>query len=178
MLKQQSSGLPEPKPSRPHIPEYGIPESEEGMLPWSHVCERMENALNYWIATISPGGQPHATPVWGVWLDDAPYEGFYFDGSPQTRRGRNLAANPAVAIHLESGDDVVILKGEAHQIDGRDRAFSTRLAAAYAAKYKLKDYAPTPDTWDNGGLYVVRPHVAFAWTHFPKDATRWLFGRE
>ena len=160
-----------PKPTRPYVPEYGIPETEEGMLPWSHVSERMEKSLNYWISTVSPEGEPHATPVWGMWLDNT----LYFDGSPQTRRGRNMAANPNVAIHLESGDDVVIFRGEVEQINGLDREFSTRLAAAYAAKYQAKGYAPTPDTWDAGGLYVVRPYVVFAWTNFPKDTTRWIF---
>ncbi|MBN1221081.1 MAG: pyridoxamine 5'-phosphate oxidase family protein [Anaerolineae bacterium] len=161
----------EPKPGRPHIPGYGIPESEEGILPWNHVCQRMENARNYWIGTVSAKGQPHATPVWGVWLDET----LYFDGSPQTRRGRNLAANPRVAVHLESGNDVVILKGEARQIVKPDRALAIRLAEAYAAKYAVLGYEPTPDTWDNGGLYMVQPYVIFAWTSFPKDATRWLF---
>ena len=160
-----------PKPGRPYVPEYGIPDSEEGMLPWSHVCQRMEKSLNYWICTVSPEGEAHATPVWGMWLDNT----FYFDGSPQTRRGRNMAANPNVAIHLESGDDVVIFRGEVEQINGRNRIFSTRLAAAYAAKYKHKGYAPAPDTWDSGGLYVVRPRVVFAWTNFPQDTTRWIF---
>ncbi len=159
----------EPKPSRPYIPEYGIPESEEGLLPWRHVGERMENARNYWISTTSPHGQPHATPVWGVWLDET----FYFDGSPRTRRGRNLAANPAVAVHLESGADVVIIKGQV-QIQKPDPALAARLAAAYAAKY-APHYEPGPNTWDNEGIYVVRPRVVFAWANFPKDATRWLF---
>jgi hypothetical protein len=169
MMLQNSS---EPKPSRPDIPEYGIPESEEGMLPWSHVCERMENARNYWIGTVSTTGQPHATPVWGVWLDQT----LYFDGDPHTRRGRNMAANPAVVVHLESGDDVVIIKGNVHQFqEGPDRAFAIRLSEAYSAKYAAWGYEPGPDTWDNGGLYVVRSRVVFAWTSFPKDATRWLF---
>jgi hypothetical protein len=161
----------EPRASRPHIPEYGIPKIEEGMLPWSHVSERMEKSLNYWIGTVSPRGEPHATPVWGVWLDDA----LYFDGGPHTRRGRNMAANPNVAVHLESGDEVVILQGKIEQINGRDRAFSTRLAAAYAVKYKHKGYAPASDTWDQGGLYVLRPRVVFAWSRFPQDTTRWVF---
>jgi hypothetical protein len=160
-----------PKPSRPYVPEYGIPDTEEGMLPWSHVAKRMEKALNYWICTVSPEGEPHATPVWGMWLNET----FYFDGSPQTRRGRNMAANPHVAIHLESGDEVLILRGVVEQINGRDREFSTRLAAGYAAKYQHKGYAPAPDTWDQGGLYVLRPRVVFAWTKFPQDTTRWIF---
>jgi hypothetical protein len=171
MSKKQPGASIELQPGRPHIPGYGIPESEEGMLPWSHVCQRMENARNYWIGTTSPAGQPHATPVWGVWLDET----LYFDGSPQTRRGRNLAANPGVVVHLESGNDVVILKGEAHQIEKPDRTLTTRLATAYTAKYAALGYEPTPDTWDNGGLYVLQPRVVFAWTSFPKDATRWLF---
>ena len=32
------------------------------------------------------------------------------------RKGRNLAENPNVAVHLESGDDVVILEGVAEVV--------------------------------------------------------------
>jgi nitroimidazol reductase NimA-like FMN-containing flavoprotein (pyridoxamine 5'-phosphate oxidase superfamily) len=164
----------EPKRDRPDIPEYGIPETEEGVLPWSHVTERMEKAINYWIATTDPKGRPHATPVWGVWIDDS----FFFDGSPQTRRGRNLAANPAVTVHLESGSDVVILQGEAIQIQGIQPDLAQRLAAAYAAKYKELGYAPEPNTWDEGGIYRVTLRKAFAWSQFPTDTTRWRFEQE
>ena len=142
------------------------------MLPWSHVCERMGNSPNYWISTAALNGRPHTTPVWGVWLDDT----LYFDGSPETRRGRDIASNPAISVHLESGDDVVILEGEAEQIRGVERPdLVLKLAAAYSAKYAAKGYEPTPDTWDEGGLYVLRPRIAFAWTKFPDDATRWYF---
>ena len=34
-----------PRPSRPHIPGYGIPKTVEGTLPWSHVVNRMLSAL-------------------------------------------------------------------------------------------------------------------------------------
>ena len=57
---------PEPSRSRPYMPEYGIPAEEEGMLPWSHVLERITAARNYWVSTVKPDGSPHATPVWGV----------------------------------------------------------------------------------------------------------------
>ena len=83
-----------PRASRPHIPGYGIPETEEGMLPWSHVVERVETARNYWVATVGgplgTDGRPHTIPVWGVWMDRTLYHG----GGPNTRRGRNLDANP------------------------------------------------------------------------------------
>ncbi len=102
----------EPKRSRPHIPDYGIPESEEGMLPWRHVLERLPSPRNYWVSTTRPDRRPHATPVWGVWLDET----LYFGGGPDTRRSRNLDANPHLVIHLESGDDVVIIEGVAEKL--------------------------------------------------------------
>lgn len=160
-----------PRASRPHIPDYGIPQSDEGLLPWSHVEERVAESLNYWIGTVDEHGRPHATPVWGVWLEGA----LYFDGSPQTRRGRNLAANPAVVVHLEDGTRPVILQGEAEEIHAAPLELRRKLAAAYAAKYRVHGYAPGPETWESGGLYLVRVRKAFAWTEFPRDATRWNF---
>ncbi len=162
-----------PTPSRPRMPEgYGVPASDEGLLAWSHAVERLERARNYWIVTVRPNGKPHAAPLWGVWLDGV----LYFEGGPDTRRGRNLVDNPSVVVHLESGDDVVILEGEAHEVKAPERSLTVRLAEQYSAKYGDVGYQPGPDAWDNGGLYAVRVHKAMAWTRFPTDATRWHFG--
>ena len=155
-------GRGEPTRSRPHIPGYGVPTSDEGLLPWSHVAERLEQARNYWVGTAGMDGRPHAVPVWGAWVDGA----LYFGAGPRT--GRNLAANPAVVIHLESGDDVVILEGTAEEVTNPDPSFVGRYADAFAAKY---DWRP-----DTAGGYVLRPRVAYAWSKFPGDATRWRFG--
>lgn len=155
-----------PIASRPQLPaEYGVSQSTKGLLPWSHVTERMTKASHYWMSTVSPDGRPHATPVDGLWLEDR----LYFGGSPHTRRQRNLAANPAVCVHLESGTDVVILHGEARH-ERPDRALATRLAEASTKKY---GYAPKADEYETSGVHVFRPRVAFAWTNLPKDATRW-----
>ncbi len=149
-------------------PDYGIPKTTEGLLPWQHVSDRMAAAHCYWVSTVSPDGRPHATPVDGVWLDDQ----LYFGGSPATRRHRNLAANPAVCIHLESGSDVVILHGDAQPLGAPDNALAVRLAEATRRKYgygpKPEDYAANP-----AGTYVFRPRHVFAWQAFPKDVTRW-----
>ena len=165
----------EPERSRPWMPDgYGVPTDDEGILPWSWAVERLENARNYWFSTVRPDGRPHAMPAWAVWLDDA----LYFEGSPETRRARNIATNPAIAVHLESGDDVVILEGEAREAGKPDRALAERLAAAFAAKYAAShDYRPGTDQWDNGGLWILRPRVAFAWDKFPQGVTRWRFDR-
>jgi Pyridoxamine 5'-phosphate oxidase len=163
----------EPTRSRPLLPgDYGVPEVEEGMVQWSWAVTQLEQARNYWFCTTRPDGRPHAIPAWAVWLDDA----LYFDGSPATRRGRNLARNPAISVHLESGDQVVILEGDALEAGKPDASCAQRLAAAFEAKYGAShDYHPSPDTWDSGGLWVVRPRVAFGWTEFPKALTRWRF---
>jgi hypothetical protein len=163
----------EPERSRPLLPrDYGVPDVEEGMVDWSWAVAQLEQARNYWFCTTRPDGRPHAIPAWAVWLDDA----LYFDGSPATRRGRNLARNPAISVHLESGDQVVILEGQALEAGKPDLSFAERLAAAFEAKYAAShDYHPSPDTWDNGGLWVVRPSVAFGWTSFPNALTRWRF---
>lgn len=161
-----------PEVGRPLLPrDYGVPQSEEGLLPWAHVTERLAAAKNYWICTTRPDGRPHATPIWGVFFEGR----IYFDGSPETRRGKNLAANPAITVHLESGDYVVIVEGTTEQITPPDRAFAERLAATYAAKYADKGYSPGPETWDGGGLYRVTHQTVLAWTTFPADMTRWRF---
>jgi nitroimidazol reductase NimA-like FMN-containing flavoprotein (pyridoxamine 5'-phosphate oxidase superfamily) len=166
-----SDQINQPTAGRPVMPkDYGIPENEEGLLPWSYVEDHMRAARNYWISTASSSGIPAATPVWGAWVDGK----FYFDGSPETRRGRNIAQNARVVVHLESGDQVVILEGEAHILPGApDRATAVPVAAAYTEKYAEAGYSPTPEQWDQGGLVIFTPSTAMGWTQFPRDVTRW-----
>src|SRR4051794_20953288 len=107
-----SSPAPEPRRSRPQLPAgYGVPATDEGMLDWAWAVEQLSSARNYWFCTTRPDGRPHTMPAWAVWLDGA----LYFDGSPETRRSRNLAHNSAIAVHLESGDQVVVLEGAARE---------------------------------------------------------------
>src|SRR5262249_6590812 len=110
MTKRARAATSGPTASRPWFPrEYGVSTDGKGLLPWSHVVDRMTRAQHYWICTTGPDGAPHATPVDGLWLDDR----LYFGGSPRTRRQRNLATNPSVCVHLESAADVVLLHGDA-----------------------------------------------------------------
>jgi len=166
--KTPSGQKTEPAASRPYMPGYGAPKDKKGLLPWSHVTERMAEAQNYWVCTVSPDGRPHSTPVWGLWLDDR----LYFGGGPQTRRNRNLAENPAVCVHLESGSDVVILHGDAQELREPDRSLVIRLIEISKKKY---GYAPKPEDYEAPGTYELRPRWALAWKQFPKDATRWRF---
>ncbi len=102
-----------PRADRPNIP-YGIqgPKEGLGLLPWSRAVDRLRASYVYWIGTADDRG-PHAVPVWGVWLDGT----LYFSNGENTRTGRALASNGRVAVHLESGEDAVMLEGGggAHQ---------------------------------------------------------------
>jgi hypothetical protein len=160
-MEQQRTSTEEVRVSRPEIPEsYGIPRGEEGMLPWSHVGERMSVARSYWLVTVRPDGRPHSVPVWGVWVE----ESLHFGGGRSTRKARNLVANPNVVAHSESGEDVVILEGVAEEVT--DPVLQERIDDAYEAKYRIRHGTP---------VRVLKPRVVHAWSRFPADATRWLF---
>jgi hypothetical protein len=121
--------------------------------------QRLVEARNYWLCTVRPNGHPHVVPKWGVWVEGR----LYFDGSPDTRHARNIAENPAVVLHLESGDDVVILEGVCTACGKPAGRLGVKVARAYTAKYAALGYAPAPDQWDNGGLFEISPHVALPW---------------
>lgn len=162
--------MSDPTVSRPHMPGYGIKSADKGagLLPWEWVSERMAASRSYWVSTTRPDGRPHATPVWGIWLDDI----FYFGAGATSVKARNLAANPHVVVHLESGDDVVILEGRIQRED--DRALLSRVAVRYNSKYKM-DILPEDGSGDP--LFALRPAVVMAWleSDFPHTATRWRF---
>jgi nitroimidazol reductase NimA-like FMN-containing flavoprotein (pyridoxamine 5'-phosphate oxidase superfamily) len=128
----------------------------------------MGQAMVYWITTADSSGRPHATPVDGLWLD----EKLYFGGSQETRRNRNLARNPAVCVHLESGSDVLILHGEVRELGGEDRELAQRLEDASKEKY---GYGSKADDYLVGGTFVFTPRKVIAWKPLFKDATRWEF---
>lgn len=157
-----------PVASRPRFPrEYGVPSHNKGLLPWSHVTTKLTSAEHYWICTVNANGRPHATPVDGIWLGDC----FYFGGSPDARWRRNLSANPSMSLHLENAMDVVTLEGEA-RVEQVARALAQQLADASNKKY---GYGVNPKEYEKNGVLTFRPHVAFAWTNFGKDSTRWHF---
>jgi len=158
-----------PDPQRPYFGKtYGIDPSSAGLLPWSWVTEQMARSRNYWIGSTRPDGRPHVAPVWGVWLDGV----LYFSTDRSSRKSRNLAVNPQVVVHLESGDDVVILEGVVDEL--RDLELYKQVARAYNAKYEglFMDEASL-----SGLVYAVRIQDAFGWLEqdFVRSATHWKY---
>jgi hypothetical protein len=162
-----------PRAERPSIPGYGIPESDEGLLPWSWVSERLEAATQYWVASVRPDGSPHAVPTWGAWVDSR----FWFEAGFATVRARNIAANPAVVVHTERGSDVVIVEGIAELQPPPDPELEARLLAGFAKYTASHGYNADPASWrsSEGGLWAVRPVKVLAWSSFPTDTSRWRF---
>jgi general stress protein 26 len=147
--------------------DYGIHADEAGMLEWAWADSRLRDSRNYWIVTASPDGQPGAAPIWAVWMDGA----LWFGVGKTSRKARHLLANPRVIIHLESGDDVVIVEGRAEAETEMSRL--EPMIALYAAKYEFK-----PDPTEANSLYIrVAPTVVLAWREadFPTTATRFEF---
>ena len=156
----------DPRVGRPKMPSsYGIlpPIEGSGLLSWSFVSSRMTTSRNYWIASASTDGRPHAAPVWGLWHQDT----FYFSTDRQSRKGRNISAQPSIVVHLESGDEAVMVEGNAVPVE--EPALLTELDRLYFQKYAYH--------LDAGATYRVIPKVALAWLEkdFVGTATRWEF---
>ena len=154
-----------PNASRMRLPDgYEVATGEVPLLEWDHVEQRLTEARQYWLVTVGRGRRPHAVPVWGLWIRWH----LFFDGLGTARWARELAENPSITVHLESGEDVVILEGEAEDAVP-DPATSALIAQLWQRKYGR--LVPEPAR----GIYRLRPSLARAWTRFPEDATRWRF---
>ncbi len=159
----------EPAATRPHMPGYGLLPADDGVgvLPWNWATERLAGARTYWLATTRPDGRPHALSVWGVWVDSR----LYFSSGAESRKARNLVAQPACVVGVELGDDAISVEGQAALVT--DAAERDRALALYGAKY-AQDMTGFAEP-----LYCVTPAVVFGFATanggFTGSATRWVF---
>jgi general stress protein 26 len=146
---------------------YGIATGSEGQVGWDWVASQLGGARNYWVATTRAGGRPHVMPVWGLWLGEA----FWFSTDPESTKARNLARKPDVVVHLESGDDVVVLEGVVQRATVDD--VPADFVDVYEAKYDVRVDTSDPDF----AFYQLRPVTVIAWQEadFPTSATRFRF---
>lgn len=155
-------------------PDYGARGGDgDEPLAWEHAEQRLRDAPNYWVSTVTDGSRPHARPVDGVWVDGA----LCFGGSPAARWVRNLHQNPTISVHLPSGNDVIILEGRAEYVT--DAGHPLAAASTVATKAKYPQYFPGDEPPPFRPFWALRPRTAYAWTleGFPNRATRWTFDR-
>jgi general stress protein 26 len=93
---------------------------------------------------------------------------FYFGTDRRSRKALNIDSNPAVNVHLESGDDVVIIEGEASFIPPQN--LPEKVADRYISKYGIQ--------LKENPVFRVVPWKILAWNEstFPNSATRWIIG--
>lgn len=158
-----------PSPERPMMPEgYGLAAAEKFQpITWEWVTERLSAARNYWIATTRRDGRPHVSPVWGLWLDGQ----MMFATDSSSAKARNARRNPACSVHLESGDEVVILDGSLDVMS--DPQTLERFNDEYNTKYSINPGAGG----DAAPVFALTHQTVLAWMEvdFPSTATRWRF---
>ncbi len=120
--------------------------------PTERIRRRLQQEKIIWIATVRPNGAPHLTPVWFVW--DA--ESLYICISPSSRKARNLAENPQVAVSLEDGRNAVIVEGMATHATPEERE---QVAPLFLSKYDWNILTDTTYTL----LLKISPRKFLAW---------------
>jgi hypothetical protein len=157
--------MPDPLIDRPHMPGYGVSESNEGALSWDWAVERLNECRNYLISTTRPDGRPHVMPVWGVWVHDQ----VVFSTAITSVKSKNLLRDPNVVITLDHDDETLIVEGEARLAKFAEIPDFVR---AYKDKYEYSYDEKMEPVW------AVRPRVAFGFIgddSFTKTSTRWRF---
>jgi hypothetical protein len=170
-----------PQSSRPHMPGYGLPEGNKGLLPWSWAEQRLKKSHNYWITTIKPGTSPdksspdkpspHTMVVWGLWQGGR----FLFSTGSNSRKSRNLAKNANCIVATEHAHEAVIVEGVAEIADVPARR---KFLPAYERKYKFDMTKMKPDILSmKEPVFAVQPRVVFGlWEkEFVGKSTRWTF---
>jgi hypothetical protein len=128
-------------------------------MTWAEIAERLSAPRQYWLNTTTPSGVPHATPVWGVVTEET----LCFYSRRSTVKARNLAADPRAVVHLESGEEVMIVRGLLDDLG--TPAEVQYVVAALAVKYTRPEdqqYLPSNDPAFDV-VYALRPQSAMAW---------------
>ncbi len=142
-------------------------------LTWAEVAGRLAASRNYWVGVTGRDGAPHASPVWGVVVDEV----LYFYTETTTAKARNLRADPRIVVHLEDGDDVLIVRGAVQETT--EPALLARVLAAFAPKYDDPDdlqYLPAGPPGEV--VFALVPGSAMAWSLDGYDSSqrRWSAG--
>jgi hypothetical protein len=160
-----------------NLDRYGAP-----ALDWDRVVEALAAGPaggTSFLSTVGPDGRPHAAGIGALWHDGD----LYFVSGPDTRKSRNLAANPACTIAVKVAGLDVTLRGTAALVTDtatleqiakiyRDGGWPAEVAGdALTAPFSAPSAGPPP--WY---LYRLTLHAAVGVaTAEPHGATRWDF---
>jgi PPOX class probable F420-dependent enzyme len=124
---------------------------------------RLRGEQILWLTTVRADGQPQASPVWFLWDGGT----LLVYSQPSAQKLRNLAANPRVAVHVdtdEAGEDVLTIEATA-AVDP-DAPPSDRLEE-YQVKYRdgIRAIGMTPEQLarDYSVAIRIRPTHTRVW---------------
>jgi hypothetical protein len=109
-------------------------------------------------------------PVWGMWDDST----LWFTSSAQSRKVRNLTADPRCCVTTEDASDPVVIEGNARQ--STEPAVLRRVVDLMNAKYRTDFGVDFLDPAVNATI-GVRPERVFSLRagDFTGSPTRWVF---
>ncbi len=85
-------------------------------LPWSRPRDLLAAGLFFgrpaFLGSVRPDGRPHSAAIGALWLDGE----IYFTSGPNTRKARNLAANPACTISAKLENIDMVFEGKAEKV--------------------------------------------------------------
>ncbi|GGC54396.1 pyridoxamine 5'-phosphate oxidase family protein [Hoyosella rhizosphaerae] len=148
---------------------------------WDRIDTALTDAEVYWISTVRPPGQPHVTPLIGIWRENE----YWFCTGADEQKAKNLAANARATVTtgtnvLDRGVDVVI-EGKV-QVETNAPLLQT-IAAQYIEKYGSGwtfDVVDGHFEHADGGravVYRLTPTTVFAFTKGAFSQTRFTFER-
>ena len=108
------------------------------------MAARLQSDRLIWLVTVTPRGAPSPVPVWFLWDGG---NSLLIYSRPDAPKLRNIAANPRVALHLDSQgamDDLVVLYGTAEMANDPPSDRVPEYVARYADD--IADLGWTPDS--------------------------------
>jgi hypothetical protein len=152
-------------------------------LPWSRPRDLLAVGTFFgrpaFLGTVRPDGRPHSAGIGAIWLDGE----IYFTSGPETRKSRNLAANPACTISAKLETLDIVFEGEAVRVTDvptlervasicRETGWPVQVEGdAFTGPFSAPSAGPPP--WQ---LYRFIYHTAIGnATAEPHGATLWRF---
>lgn len=161
------------------MPDYGVVADTWEPLPWSWALDRIVANRNYWIVTVSAADAPAASPVWGVW--DEASQRFAFAVASTSRKARNIAIRPRIAVLIDDTAESVSIEGMARVIpdDHDERERREGWIDRYLDKYGPIEPSLTAEFVRENTIVELAPTRAYAVIERPEEfstrATRWVF---
>ena len=158
--------------------------SETDAIPWNRPLDLLDGGAFHdgapaFLGTVRPDGRPHSARIGAAWYDG----NVYFQTGQQTRKARNLEANPACTLSTSLTGIDLVFEGLAERItDGptleavaaawREGGWAAEVSGdGIVAPYNAPGTGPAP--WQ---VYRVATHTVFGVaTAEPYGATRWQF---